>query len=235
MTTHVTSPYKAVTTTRAVVATYDVRATAVVAVGSVGVMAVLVLVAHALGDGFSVMTRDPLAIARAGDDATAVHTGWLSNGGVLVWAAAAGAALMAGRTGLPSRPARMLLCAGVISGGLVADDLFELHEQVVPRLTRFTEEHIMLGWALLVALFVVVFRRELVRSPVLPVLVLAVGYLGISMVADVADDIRPVNVLSRAMGGHAVLEEGAKLVGILCWSSFLWLQGRALHAPRRPE
>lgn len=180
-------------------------------------------------EAFQAMTRDPLAVARSGDDITPVTLGWLSHLGVLVWTMASGAAVLAVVSSRAAASERaMLLGAAALSLGLALDDLLQLHESVVPRLTRFTEEHVMLGWALLAAVWVVACRRSLLNSPHVPVLAVGVAFLAWSVGTDVVDDLPIARNLAAALGGQAVLEDGAKLIGIICWASFMWLQSRWL-------
>lgn len=216
------------------------RRSAVVAVVGValGLLGMVALAAVLGPRGFGLMTRDALAVARAGGDVERLYVSWLSHLGVLVWTVAAGASLLAGRVLAGRRDGTRLLLTtgGLLSLGLVADDLFQLHESVVPELTRFTEEHLQVGWALLVLAWVLLNRRALVGSHHAPVMLLGGGLLALSMAADVADEAGPFGVAADLLGGHVVLEDGVKLLGIACWSAYLWLESsRALRQPGRAE
>lgn len=206
---------------------YRWRAVVVAVVGTgLGLVAMAVLSATMGEERFELLVRDALAVARAGGDVDQLYVAWLSYLGILVWVFAAGAALLAGRVlpGPAGGTRLMLVTGGLLTVGLVADDLFELHERVVPYLTRFTEEHIQIGWALLVLAFAVVNLRALLASPYAPVMALGGGLLALSMGSDVVAGLGVVATLTQLLGGPAVLEEGVKLLGIACWSGFLWLE-----------
>lgn len=99
-----------------------------------GVLVLLGIAGMSLASGEHVgnLTRDPMAVVRA-------HplTGVLSNLGAILWSAGAALPLftwLALRTlGAAGRFQGVLLGGGLLTGLLLADDLFMLHEGLYPR------------------------------------------------------------------------------------------------------
>jgi hypothetical protein len=94
---------------------------------------------------------------------------------------------------------------------LVVDDLFQVHEELVPSNTPFAEGAVVALYGILTALFVWKFRAILRSSP-LSLMALAVISFASSVIIDLTLEQRNVIVF---------LEDGFKLLGILFWASFL--------------
>lgn len=191
---------------------------------------VVVVVAAALQPWLppSDLLRDSQVVAAGHGDAHTAY-GLLSNLGVLVMALAAGAALL-GRLVLRRAPAAtpaaaadatpdsvttpdrirpLLAWSAVISLLFALDDLLMLHETaaVIPGAAALFGA----GYALVFLGFVVRFRTT-IRELDAGLLVLAVAALAASVLVDVVMEPTEWTVL---------IEDGAKLVGIVAWSAFV--------------
>lgn len=181
---------------------------AVVACGAVAVLA-LVGAVHVLGWDFRLMARDPISVARAGDDVDRHYVGWVSHAGVLGWAAAAATGLAGARMHRGDRGRAALMVGGLLSLGLAVDDLYLVHESLVPRYTPLPEETVLAGWAVVTVAWLVGFRRWALGQRALPLLVVAGVALGASVAADL-------------VGAGVLTEESLKLFGVGVWTCFLW-------------
>ena len=153
----------------------------------------------------SFLTRDPASIA-----SQPVNFGLLSNIGVLFWCVAATVCLfsywalwqLARR-----RPPLLLLSAGLFTTLLLLDDLFLFHERLYPRFL-FGETVAMLLYAAIALGIVGRFWRTIRRSEFI-FLILALGFLGLSVIVDLAFEDDPY-----------LLEAGSKLLGIFNWAIY---------------
>lgn len=138
------------------------------------------------------------------------HAGMLSNAGAVVWIATAAIALFTGLV-VVTDPARRRVLAG--AGALVLvlglDDLFLVHEGLMPQVLGIPEELAYLAYASAgVALLATCHEQLRTHAPAL--LALAGGFLAASVAVDV-------------LGSESthVLEDGSKWIGIVL--SGLWL------------
>ena len=98
---------------------------------------------------------------------------------------------------------------------LCLDDLFLLHEKVLPRLLQLPEWITMPAYGLIAAALAWRARRVIMgHNPGL--LILALLLLGLSAVVDQLPKLSP----SLILPGHSLIEDGAKLAGILTWLAF---------------
>ena len=137
--------------------------------------------------------------------------GLVSNVGILVMVLAAGGAAI-GWLVLRDAPApwpRLLLWAGLLTLVLAVDDLIMLHEAAA--FAPWSGVLIAAVYGLAVLRFVVRFRDEILRDLDPGLLLLAVGSLGVSLVTDLIDPT-PASLL---------VEDGAKLLGLVSWSAFV--------------
>lgn len=160
-------------------------------------------------------TRDPLAHF----DNASPFLGSLSNLGVLLWCAAAAiclfSALLLARARRQGGAGRFLLAFGLLTAWLAVDDLFLMHERLIPGLTGLPQNAIYGGYVAGVALLLIVFGRQVLRSDFL-LLLLALGFFAVSVLADMW--------LDRDFVWHHLIEDGSKLLGIVGWLGYL---GRA--------
>ena len=143
------------------------------------------------------------------------YTGLVSNLGILAWTVGAAGAFAGAwlcRLGGRDRAAQFLLGGGVVGALLLADDLFQFHAVLIP--TEFDVPKLVgelfLGGA--VALWVLRHFREISRTH-FHLLVAAAAGLAASLIVD--------SVYSPAPGaGWDLIEDGAKFLGILAWSTY---------------
>jgi hypothetical protein len=144
------------------------------------------------------------------------YTGLLSDVGVLAWSAAVvasvGGSWVAGQTGRPSA-ARFLAAGAVATSFLLVDDLLRLHSSVLPELglSKLTAQVVVVAPA---ALWLAAFVDDIKRTRWL-VLAAGLAGLGVSLGAD--------TVLHANTASGVLIEDGAKLLGILAWAQYLTL------------
>lgn len=166
------------------------------------------------------LTRDPTA-ALGG----APYVGFLSQVGIFFWAGAAAVCLLAwrlvGREAAEGDRARGFFAAGgMLTLLLGVDDLFLLHETVFPGV-GIPEPSVYAAYGAGLALFLARYRASVgITAPVL--MALALASFGTSAAFDVLEP-RGVN--------QYLLEDGAKLVGIVSWLGF-FLRAAEAEIPR---
>lgn len=144
------------------------------------------------------------------------YTGALSSLGILLWCATTAICL----AGAWLRRSRMLLSASAISGYLMLDDQFQLHEAVLPRLLGIGETAVYLLLAAAVLTHLLLYRAQILRSTP-GWLFLSLGLLGASVGADVMFEhlLSPSQLAQLGQWSYFV-EDGFKWLGICCWSRF---------------
>jgi hypothetical protein len=120
-----------------------------------------------------------------------------------------------------------LAAAGLFTGWLALDDFFMIHEDVLP-LFGVPQPLTYAGYAGAAALYLLLSWRQILNSRPL-LMALAMALLGASVVIDVL--VHSESTL------HVFMEDGAKFLGILAWTSFhvtvaLDLAAAALTQPR---
>jgi hypothetical protein len=184
-----------------------------------GFIALTILMARVLGIPMYELVADPGEIAKKPS-----HIGLFSQIGNLIWCATAAICLFSASIVRRERFVRgsqrlfpFLLSAGLLSGQLLLDDFFQLHEKSgkilfgsgdLPKATQNFAEMIVFGiYGLLGIAFLVGFRKVILRSNFL-FLLLAFVFFGVSTIIDMTPD---------TMWGHHTIEESAKLLGIFSW------------------
>jgi hypothetical protein len=148
-------------------------------------------------------------------------TGALSNLGILVWCATAAVTLFAGAITSKlgeKRQASFLFCFGLLTLILLFDDLFMLHEELVPRYLGVPDALTYAALAGLTAASLIGFRDVIWRSEYLP-LGLALGFFSFSVAVDVTDG------LSVGSDWMYLVEDGAKFLGIVSWAGYFVRHG----------
>lgn len=194
------------------VRTYNLRAASGVATAAILVVSAAWVGFAGLGWEISLSARDPLAVARAGDDVDQPYVGWVSNLGVIGWGVGAVAATFAAQVTLvrgDRSESAFLLVGGVLALLLMLDDLYQLHEYVLPRYVPGPRDSLILVWAAYAVTWACLFRRRLWREPDLPLLTAAGVGFGLSLGFERLEVV-------------GYYEEGAKLVGIICFAAFHW-------------
>lgn len=198
-------------------ATVPWRAVLAAQVLGLAVLAALAGLAHVAGVPFSHLSRDP-ATALGGP----FVTGYLSYLGACLWCAAATvglfSALLAGgsRSGGAGRDgagAAFFLATGLLSGLMLADDLFMVHDGLVPHLLGDVERWNLALYALLAGAYLVAFAR-LIRRTCLPLLAAAGCAFAGSVLVDAA-------LIPIAESRRHLAEDGFKLVGIVNWAAWV--------------
>ena len=142
--------------------------------------------------------------------------GVISTVGILFWCASAAicffSSLLIRREKLSLNFVWFFLISGIFTMILMLDDLFMLHEHIIPKFLRIPQRAILAGYPILAVLYLIRFRATIVQT-YYEILLLAFGFLAISVVLDVIPnflaDWRPL------------FEDGAKLLGIVSWFVYL--------------
>jgi di/tricarboxylate transporter len=158
-----------------------------------------------------VLMREPQTVAHQ-----PWYVGFYSGFGALVWCAAASIAAFCGALQLrhprgDRAVGRFFLLGAVITAALLADDFFLLHDQVFYGLGISAK--IVFGTYGLAILAQAVLHREVMRKTPWPVLVLGLALFALSNVLDSGR----FNHLGEQWGKAQLLEDGAKLFGIVAW------------------
>jgi hypothetical protein len=184
---------------------------------AVGTILAAVLLFRATGRDWWVLLRDP---------ATAysfpAYAGLFSHLGVLAMTAAGAISVFVALC-TPRRPQSALLAAGLFTLWLAADDLFLLHEGLLPRLVGLPEPAV-LGLYLLVGLAILWRTGAEAFSSRARGLWVSAGFLAVMVVTDLA--------VSLPTSSTFLLEETAKFCGFLLWSAFWIAEARAALAER---
>ena len=160
------------------------------------------------------LLRDPLAVAEMSTTCCKVYYGAISSLGVLLWASAAAVCLFAAAVlytlARPLAEPVFMASAGLLTGLLTIDDLFLVHENVLPAF-GVSEPVTYLAYGLCGLAYLLVSWREILRCRY-GLLALAVVLLAASVVVDwFFHSDHPARI---------VIEDGAKLGGIFAWASF---------------
>lgn len=167
------------------------------------------------------LTRDPLAVGQL-----PVYIGYLSQIGIFFWAAAVAICLFCSavlaRLVIRHRLKRFLLISALLTLLLALDELFMLHETVLPHL-GIPERVVMGSYLLFFLLYFARYYRLIWRTDFLPLLT-ALFFFGVSLLVDQRPFTNP-NL-------HYLIEDGTKLVGIISWLGYFFQVGvQALHHP----
>lgn len=174
----------------------------------VGLIAAAVVVAEVAGIPFVVFTRDVFSTAEV-----PVYTGLLSNVGILLWAAGVAICLFVRVAGSRADAGGFLLVSALLTAVLLVDDLFMLHEWVIPRVLGIPEEAVLTGYAAAAIAYAAAYRARIrERAPL--VFTGAIALLAGSVFLDLLES-------PPAPMWHVLSEEGLKLLGIGTWLLFL--------------
>lgn len=158
------------------------------------------------GVPLALFTRDPMEI-------TGGHPlyGVISNLGVLLWCSCAAVcfftALALRGTGRRSPALPFILWGGMATTVLLLDDLFLLHDILLPRHLGMRQRWIYAGYAGVCLLYLLRFRAITSRNTPL---LLAIALFGVSVVVDILpESVLPFN--------RHLVEDGSKFLGIALW------------------
>jgi hypothetical protein len=176
------------------------------------------------GTSFAAFMRDPAAHVGA-----PAYVGAISHIGIIMWAAAAAICLFsawtiwrwAERTGQHAErdreDVRFLGWSGLGTLYLALDDVMLLHEDIIIRLTGLSEEIILVTYIAVFALYLVRFRRAILRAEY-ALFLIALCFLGLMVVQDAFLPYSDVQLF---------FEDGAKLIAIIFWLIFFARTGAA--------
>lgn len=157
-----------------------------------------------------------------GDPATTTgwpfYLGFVSNVGALLWTSTSAIFLFRSHLeraagGAPAW-GRFLLASGLFTALLGLDDLFLVHDQVLPDYLAIPQAAVLGGYGALGLAYLAAFRREILRGP-WPLLMLAFGLLGASVLLDLMQDR-----LGFYLPASGFLEDAAKVMGIGTWLAY---------------
>jgi hypothetical protein len=172
----------------------------------------VVVIAIRLTTGIAIaeLVRDPISFTEL-----PLYTGSLSNLGIMIWSGAGAICFFAwgmlrSRSG-DRRVPRFLLTSGIFTTILVLDDFFLLHEEVLPDLG--IPQNLVLGaYVVFTLAFVYWFREPILRTRYLLLVLAGLGF-GVSIGVDVLVHVGLIWPLF-------LLEDGAKLFGIVSWTAY---------------
>lgn len=153
-------------------------------------------------------TRDPASTAEH-----PFYLGWFSNIGIAVWVVAAAVPLFVARVLGPVPGRGILVAGGTISTVFFLDDLYQLHETVIPYYVGVPQKLILAAYAAGMLWFLYRFRTDILNGRS-SILLSAVAFLGASVGIDLLEK-------HLALPMHHVFEDGAKFLGICGWAAFL--------------
>jgi hypothetical protein len=139
------------------------------------------------------------------------YAGLFSALGVTMWAAAAAICLFSFavvRSRSSNRDARLfLLFFGLLTLLLCYDDLYQMHETIIPRWLGIPETAVLASYALLMGGALLRFRRTILQSDP-HLLIAALACFGVAAIIDVSPGASPV---------ITVVENSLELLGISAW------------------
>lgn len=169
------------------------------------------------GVTLSYFTRDISAIGNL-----PFFAGLVSQIGGLLWSAAVAVCLFTyfvlKKKDQNARASRQfLLHAAILTGILLLDDFFLFHEDIGPDFLHISEKAIVLAYLIFALVFLVSNFREILASEYL-ILILALGWFGISIFLDAANLDKYERYGSFFSEQFQIfLEDGFKFVGVITW------------------
>ena len=163
-----------------------------------------------------VMTRDAAALAQIPP-----LWGIVSNLGILLWCAAASIGFFTAaalRSNGPSDAFRFLLFSSLLTAYLLFDDFFQFHENLAVHYIGLNERVVVAASGIATAAYLIAFRRFILQRTRFVILLLALGFFAASVAIDVV--LEPWLIMGIGQWEY-FLEDGAKLLGIACWCSYL--------------
>lgn len=169
----------------------------------------------------SQMVNDPAATLEY-----PAYIGIFSYLSVALWIAAAAIGIFGWRVLRDHSPAggRFLRDAGLLSGWMTLDDLFLVHERLVPTYVGPPEAAVYAAEGA-VALAILIRHRALAPGPGRELLILAGVAFGLSLMADLWDP----------SGLDVLVEDALKVLGVAAWLGFLVVRASRLLQPAAPS
>lgn len=156
------------------------------------------------------LTMDPSAIMDGPP-----YLGFFSQVGILLWAATAAicilAATLVSQSGGGRVDAQFLYASGMLTIVLGIDDAFMLHEYVFPAL-GIAQELVLLAYGIFVLVYLFKFRQKILRTQYI-LLAMAFFFFALSIAGD-------QHLIALPGVDSYLLEDGAKLAGIISWLAY---------------
>ena len=165
------------------------------------------------GIPITILTSDPSVIGGIGP-----HVGFLSQLGIFFWASASAICFFTAYS-ISTKPnvgtvKPFFLSSGLLSLLLGIDDVFLLHERIFPHI-GIPQELVMVAYAALVLIWLIKFYPFILRSE-FTLLFISLLFFGLSILVD---------LIKLDIPGRLLLEDGAKLVGIVSWLTYFFNVG----------
>lgn len=162
-----------------------------------------------------VLTRDIFATTKV-----PVYTGILSNIGIFTWCVSFAVCVftffLLKPTNSQERKIKAFIgLSGLLSLGMMIDDFFMLHEEVLPNLVGIPEKLVILALLSWVVFHLIYFRKVILKSTPFKLLGIALllfaGSLGV--------DVLPLEVTYSGNRSNLIflVEDGSKLIAIATW------------------
>jgi hypothetical protein len=160
--------------------------------------------------------RDPLSVAMdAGKDCCHIYYGFFSNLGVLLWCSAASVCFFASmvlvQRKVDRREILFMISAGLFTGLLLFDDLFQAHEIIYPKILGVDEIYVFAAYMIFTGVYLSFFRYLIVRNGY-SLMLISLTLFAISIITDTFFESE--EILRR------ITEDGTKFIGISSWTAF---------------
>ncbi len=178
----------------------------------VGLLLAVLLVAHCVTNiPFEKFTADPATVFGYNP-----LFGYISNLGVILWAACVGVCLLsAGIINVNKRErhtVHFLIAFGALTAVLMLDDLFMFHESLAPNYLNISEKWVILAYGIYAAACFYHFRKVILIND-MRYLILAITALGASVLVD--------QIATKFyFPGEYFVEDGLKFIGIASWLAY---------------
>ena len=155
-------------------------------------------------------TRDPISVLGG-----AAYVGFISNIGILFWAFTAAICLFSSiilKQYNNQAVSQFLLYSGLLTLWLLLDDMFMLHDSILPYHLMIPEKLVYLSYITVVLVYLAKFKKEILAYEYV-ILSLAFCFFALSVLTD---------LLLQQQGLTSLLEDGFKLFGIMTWFVFFF-------------
>ena len=171
--------------------------------------------------------QDFIPISTLAEDITTLagvplYTGALSQIGIVLWAITGGICFFSvyiARDNREQESLRLfLLLCGCLTAFLMVDDLFRVHERVLPVLFSIPQAASQGAYAAMTLALMLAFRKVILGNDTL-FLFLAAIFFALSLTDEFLPLIRPLAHFTAITAGF--FESGCKLLGIVSWLAYL--------------
>lgn len=142
------------------------------------------------------------------------YIGFLSNIGIMFWCFTASILMISSKIirdqGRPRNLYQFLFFSGLLTLFMLVDDLFLLHDVIIPYYLEISEKFFYLFYGSSVLAIMYLFRTEILKSDYI-LLLLAFAFMASSVITDV------LLTLGLAISDIYLFEDGFKFMGIISW------------------